>query len=250
MVGPELLGPQELAGLLVEALQAAGDAGGEQPVARRSAASSTGRCPFPGASLWNVIGRGVLPERLAGLGVRGEHDLLARLAVHRVEHAVLDRRRRVALAERPLPDHRRAAGRPGVLQAGGLGLEVAMRTAPLRPRDGRGRPLGWSGRLPACPNAGAARAMVRNVRRSIANILSCGRECGAPDATSILWEHPAFVDRAVWPVFESGMRAPRRSSATDSAAGRSSESTPRTLAARRPLTASDGCAGARIECGG
>ena len=35
--------------------------------------------------------RDVLPERLAGLGVGREHDLLARtLPIHRVEHAVLD----------------------------------------------------------------------------------------------------------------------------------------------------------------
>ena len=144
MVGPELLCPEDLARRFLQTLKAAGHARCEQagPDNQRRRVGPVSH--LTGGVALKRHRADLFPEGDAGLGVRGHHDFLAPLAVHRVEHAVLDDRRGVALAERALPDHPGAARRPRVFQTAGLGLKVAVGPAPLRPRDAfRTARRGW-----------------------------------------------------------------------------------------------------------
>src|SRR6185436_18411601 len=87
-------------------------------------------------------GRGVFefPECLAARGVQSRDDLLLsgsrlrRHPEHRVEAAVLDHDRRVTVAERAAPQLLRTARGPARCQALAVRHEVAVRSAPLRPR--------------------------------------------------------------------------------------------------------------------
>jgi hypothetical protein len=105
MVGPQLLRPQQLAARLRETLQPAGHAGREHAITdderrRVGAVAHLGA----GVAQKRHVGR-VFPDGGPAVGVGGEHDFLARLAVHRVQHGAFDGRRGVALADRAFPDH-------------------------------------------------------------------------------------------------------------------------------------------------
>ena len=76
---------------------------------------------------------GVLPQRFAGRGVERGDDLAGRVAVHRVEPAALDGRRRMSLAQRARPYLRGPGGRPARKQARHWGQEIALGPTPHRP---------------------------------------------------------------------------------------------------------------------
>src|SRR6185295_3919957 len=90
VVTPQLLDPERLAGLLVETLQAAGDAGREEPIADdqrrrvRAVAHLLRRVALERHRIADF------PQRLAGLGAGRDDDFFLRAAVDRVEDAVLD----------------------------------------------------------------------------------------------------------------------------------------------------------------
>ena len=132
------------------------------------------------ASLTNVIGFACSHNVCPGFGIGGDHHFFARLAVHGVEHAALDRRRRIPFAERrfhttggplagqvslmPLASVWKFRWGPphcvhGTAGAAGLTAGAAGLTAD--------RAAGFGAGLGGCASAGAASAKVRNVRRSM-----------------------------------------------------------------------------------
>ena len=137
MIVPELLRPQQFSALLVEALQPARHACRKQSVAGDQ---RRGVRPVPHLARGVALERHrrrVFPERLPRFRIGRHHHFLPRLAVHHVEHAVLDRRRRIALAKRSLPHDARTGRGPRVFQSTRVCVEIAIRAAPLRPGERR-----------------------------------------------------------------------------------------------------------------
>ena len=143
----EVAGPEDLAGPLVECEQLFVGADREQPVAdderRRMRAGAEAEVLAPRRIF-------VFPQRLAGRRVHGDHGFLGLPwplfraavagAIHGEEASLVDENRRVAGAERPRPDHRRAGVGPLVRESRRVDDEIAVRSAPLPPRI-RGRAL-------------------------------------------------------------------------------------------------------------
>ena len=76
---------------------------------------------------------GVLPDGLAGSGGGGQRDLLLATTVHRVEEGTVDDDAGIAVAEFAAPELLWPGAWPGVCQTFGVGSEVAVGTAELRP---------------------------------------------------------------------------------------------------------------------
>src|ERR1041385_6844833 len=135
----ELLGPEDLAGLLVDRLETAGHARGEQPVADDQRRGVWPVTLVGGSVAAKTHGSVVLPKGLAGGGVAGQHDLFLLPAIHRVQNVILHGGRGVAFAQRPFPNDFGPRRGPRIFQPRGFGLKITMGAAPLRPGNaGRG----------------------------------------------------------------------------------------------------------------
>ncbi len=134
----EIVGPDRLAGLLIQRMDFAGSARGDHAIADHLRHRVRAGADLFRKRILEYVEVAVLPDGLAGLGVESDDHIGQAPPVGGVENPRFFGDGGVAVAERPGPDLFGTGSRPGIGKAGSIDDEITILAAPDRPVFGGG----------------------------------------------------------------------------------------------------------------